>query len=120
METKVDFLPKTMNIRRFVLQESEDFFFLLGTDKCLQRYQILTIIKYDDTRRNYSLKDILIEDRHTFDSAEAFDEHMYEIRSRFSPVTIRVFRAYGVLGFIRFLKGYYVVLITSRKRVAKL
>ena len=38
METKVDFLPKTMNIRRFVLQESEDFFFLLGTDKCLQRY----------------------------------------------------------------------------------
>jgi len=28
--------------------------------------------------------------------------------------------AYGILGFIRFTKGYYLVFITSRKRVAKI
>lgn len=75
-------------------------------------------MKFDDTRRNYSLKDIIAEDRHTFDE-EAFDEHMHEIRARFSPLTTRIKRAYGLLGFIRFLKGYYMVLITTKKRVGK-
>jgi hypothetical protein len=79
----------------------------------------LTIIKYDDTRRNYSLKDILIEDKHTFEGA-AFDDHVSEMQARFSPLTTWVIKAYGLLGFIRFVKGYYMVLITSRKRVGKI
>lgn len=80
---------------------------------------MLTIIKYDDTRRNYSLKDILIEEKFTFEG-EAFDDHIAEIKARFSPLTTRVLKSYGLLGFVRFLKGYYMVLITSRKRVAKI
>ena len=40
--------------------------------------------------------------------------------ARFSPLTTWVIKAYGLLGFIRFLKGYYMVLITSRKRVGKI
>ena len=28
--------------------------------------------------------------------------------------------AYGILGFIRFLKGFYLILITQRKRIAKI
>lgn len=45
---------------------------------------------------------------------------MAEMDARFSPITTRVVRAYGLLGFVRFLKGYYMVLITSRKRVGKI
>lgn len=86
METKFNFLPKTFNIRKLFLQESEGFFFLFGTDKCNKKQQILTIIKYDDTRRNYSLKDILIEDKHTFEG-ETFDDHIAEMHARFSPLT---------------------------------
>ena len=80
---------------------------------------MLTILKYDDTRRNYSLKDILVEEKHTFTAAE-FDDHHAEIKARFSPLTTRVLKSYGLLGFLRFLKGYYMVLITSRKRVGKI
>ena len=29
-------------------------------------------------------------------------------------------RAYGILGFVKFLKGYYVILVTGRKREAKI
>lgn len=111
METRLDFLPKTLNIRHFTLDESEDFFFLTGTDKCQQRFQLLTLIKCDDTRRNYSLKDIVLEDKHTFTKNE-FDLHWREVKQRFQPLTRKVHRAYGILGFIRFLKGYYLVLIT--------
>jgi len=28
--------------------------------------------------------------------------------------------AYGILGFVRFLKGYYIILITDCKKVAKI
>lgn len=34
--------------------------------------------------------------------------------------TVRLGKAYGVLGFTRFLKGYYLLLITQRKRVARI
>ena len=29
-------------------------------------------------------------------------------------------KAYGIIGFIRFLKGYYLVLIVDHKKVAKI
>jgi phosphatidylinositol 3,5-bisphosphate 5-phosphatase len=29
-------------------------------------------------------------------------------------------KAYGLMGFIKFLKGYYIVLITERKKIAKI
>lgn len=32
----------------------------------------------------------------------------------------RVPHAHAIMGFIRFLKGYYIILVTKRKRVAKL
>lgn len=69
--------------------------------------------------RNYELKDILIEDRNTYNKAQ-FENYLLELRGRFAPVTTRIQIAYGVLGFVRFLKGFYLVLITSRKRVAKI
>jgi hypothetical protein len=28
--------------------------------------------------------------------------------------------AYGILGFVRFLKGFYIILITEKKKVAKI
>lgn len=80
---------------------------------------MLTILRFDDSKQNYTLKDILIEDKKTY-TGEEFDNYLYELKARFNPVTPKVERAYGVLGFIRFLKGYYLILITSRKRIAKL
>lgn len=29
-------------------------------------------------------------------------------------------KAYGIIGFVKFLKGYYLVLIADRKKVAKI
>lgn len=80
---------------------------------------MLTILKFDDDKQNYSLKDILIEDKRTYNEEE-FANYIYELKARFNPVSTSIERAYGVLGFIRFLKGYYLILITSRKRVGKL
>jgi hypothetical protein len=67
-------LPRTLNMRRFRLEEHENFFFLTGADKCIRRFSVLTIKKYADSQKeNYSLKDILVENRTEFDSTNFED-----------------------------------------------
>lgn len=61
MNTQLNFLPKTLNIRRLMLHEAENCFFLTGMDKCYRKYYELVIKKFDDVRTDYSLKDIIIE-----------------------------------------------------------
>ena len=34
--------------------------------------------------------------------------------------TTPAIKAHGILGFVRFLKGFYIILITARKKVAKI
>jgi len=48
MEAQVDLYPKTLNIRRFQLLETDNFFVLLGTDKTLRYAHVLTVLKFDD------------------------------------------------------------------------
>ena len=33
---------------------------------------------------------------------------------------VKIEKAYGILGFVRFLKGYYLLMITKRAKVAKI
>lgn len=111
-----------MNIRRFVLHEAEDSkcFLLTGTDKCYKNFYELIIRKFDDTKQDYTLKDILVEKKQEFDSYTFIHHHTPYRTKTFGYLNLIVGKAYLVLGFIRFLKGYYIVLVTKRKRVAKI
>ncbi len=111
-----------MNIRRFMLHEAEDSkcFFLTGSDKCFKNVYELIIRKFDDTKQDYTLKDILIENKQEFDSYTFIHRHTPYRTKKYGYLNPIVGKAYLVLGFIRFLKGYYIVLVTKRKRVAKI
>ena len=111
-----------MNIRRFVLYEAEDSncFFLTGSDKCFKNIYELIVKKFDDTKQDYTLKDILIENKQEFDSYTYVTRHTPSRTKKYGHCKLIVGKAYLVLGFIRFLKGYYIVLVTKRKRVAKI
>ena len=120
METKLNFLPRTLNIRQFKVEHTDDFFFVTGTDKCFRRFYVLTIRKVEDTKQGYSLKDILIENRREYDNS-SYMEHLQSRKDRCGMIGLPIVKkAYGILGFIRFLKGYYLVLVTKRQRVAKI
>ena len=106
-------------MRKFVLRETSKFFILMGTDKALRRQQVITILKKDDSLGGYELSDILLEDLNSYDS-ESFEDYLLKLKAKYSPVTTRVKLACGILGFVRFLKGFYLIMITQRKRVAKL
>jgi hypothetical protein len=111
METEIKFLPRTLNMRLFVLRETSKFFVLIGTDKTLQRQHVIKIHKRDDLTQDYELSDIIEEDTATY-NAESFESYLMELKAKFHPVTTKIRRAYGILGFVRFLKGFYLILIT--------
>ena len=33
---------------------------------------------------------------------------------------VKIEKAYGIMGFVRFIKGYYLLMITKRQKVAKI
>ena len=47
------------------------------------------------------------------------DKFMAELQNKHRMIR-RVPKAYAVMGFIRFLKGFYIIMVTKRKRIAKL
>ena len=97
-------------MRKFVLRETQKFFILIGTDKALRRQHVITILKKQDTEREYNLSDILLEDLNSYDS-ESFADYLLKLKAKYSPVTTKVKLAYGILGFVRFLKGFYLIMI---------
>ena len=48
---------------------------------------------------------------------DELDEYFENMKT---PPSIVVKIAYGLIGFVKFLKGYYIVLITEKKKIAKI
>lgn len=71
--------------------------------------------KKPDTDRNVKLADVVQEEPQIF-YGDQLDEYISEIKG----ITTVIRKAYGVLGFIKFLKGYYIVLISAKKKIAKI
>jgi hypothetical protein len=65
----------------------------------------------DDTTP-HTLEDI-IDKEFTTEHKEALNEFVDEIRDTSNYFRKIVKEAYGILGFVKFLKGYYLILITD-------
>ncbi len=95
----------------FVVQ----FYLLVGSDKVQSELHTIKLHKRPDYDRDIILKDIMEEETKVFYGRE-LDDHLSEIKG----LTQVVRKAYGLMGFIKFLKGFYIVLITEKKKIAKL
>lgn len=47
---------------------------------------------------------------------DQLDNYINDIKG----ISVVIRKAYGLLGFIKFLKGYYIVMITEKKKIAKI
>ena len=92
---------------------------VLGTDKCRQECHVLTIKKKNDTDpEEYTLANIITEEPKVFQENE-IDCYFGEKTTGITTV-IKIKNALGIIGFVRFLKGYYIVLATEKEKIAKL
>ena len=121
MDTEVNFFPRTFNLRKITLRETQSFFVVIGTDKALRKQHAIKILKKRDTQVNeYELEDILREDLRTFDQESFKKDYLEPLQIQYHPVTTPVKLAHGILGFVRFLKGFYIILITAKKKIARI
>ncbi|KAJ1698653.1 hypothetical protein LUZ63_007165 [Rhynchospora breviuscula] len=100
------------SFRSFELYENRVSFFMIGTNNDKSLYKILTIDRLKPSELDIS------EDPNTYNETE-YNELIEKIKEDSIPnggfnfVT----RCYGIIGFIKFLGPYYMLLITEREKI---
>ena len=141
METEINMAPVTGSIRKFKIFESSQQVMVVGSDKKQEQWHILKFDKYTDMEAvGKKLEDIMIEEIKTFTMEEYVrymakhtaikksksDIHSQSIGlSKNESVSVQNFKeivpkAYGIMGFVKFLKGYYLLMISKKQKVAKI
>lgn len=90
-------------------------FYLVGSNQTESKFRIL---KMDRTEPKGL---ILVEDQARYSSKE-----MKELLATIACVNkpknpgglVRAVSAFGIVGFVRFLEGYYIILVTKRRKIA--
>ncbi|KYQ90630.1 putative sac domain-containing inositol phosphatase [Tieghemostelium lacteum] len=104
-------LPNSIfTLQRFVLYETKTRFYLVGSNKIKNRFRL---IKIDRTDEN----DVVISEDPTEYNKEQIQDLLTMIGNANKEGLSLVCSAYGLLGFIKFLHGYYIILITKKRKV---
>ncbi|XP_057307626.1 polyphosphoinositide phosphatase-like [Hydractinia symbiolongicarpus] len=107
--------------QKIAVYETKSRFYLVGSNNSQTRFRILKIDRTEPTEIN------IIDDKVEYNNWEIRDVlHRIDVGNR--PKSAKYDKgsvglvhrgsAFGILGFVRFLEGYYVVLISKRRRVA--
>lgn len=115
-KTNVHFHPIISCIQKIALYETKSKFYLVGSNNTQTRFRV---IKIDRTEP----KELIVYDDKVEYTAQEIHNLINMIlagnrnntTSKGSP---KIISAFGIAGFIRFLEGYYIVLITKRRKVA--
>ncbi|KAI9330793.1 SacI homology domain-containing protein [Zopfochytrium polystomum] len=98
---------------KFTLYETKSRFYIIGFNKTQDCMRVLKI----DRTTPYELN--VTEDDVTYNKAEIRDLiTMIENGNKASGGLHKVTQCHGIVGFVRFLEGYYIILITKRSAVA--
>lgn len=99
-------------LQKFRLYETRSKFYMIGRDKSRGIWRVLKIDREDALELN------VIEDSTTYTEYECL-----ELRKRIHEGNLKtgglkfVTTCYGIIGFIKFLGPYYMLLITKREKI---
>ncbi|XP_078145954.1 polyphosphoinositide phosphatase [Centroberyx gerrardi] len=106
-------------IQRMVLYETRARYFLVGSNQAQTKHRVLKI----DRTEPRDL--VIIDDKHVYSQQEVREllgrldlGNRTKISQKGSSGLSRAVSAYGIVGFVRFLEGHYIVLITKRRKMA--
>ncbi|CAG9859794.1 unnamed protein product [Phyllotreta striolata] len=108
------FHPIINSIQRIALYETKAKFYLVGSNNTQTRFRVL---KIDRTEA----KELEIYDDKVEYTAEEIHNLICMIESgnkRAGGGFSKKISAFGIVGFIKFLEGYYIILITKRRKVS--
>ncbi|XP_035613612.1 polyphosphoinositide phosphatase [Oncorhynchus keta] len=106
-------------VQKLVLYETRARYFLVGSNHAQTKHRVLKIDRTEP-------KDLaIIDDKHVYNQQELREllgrldlGNRTKMGQKGSSGLSRAVSAYGIVGFVRFLEGYYLVLITKRRKMA--
>ncbi|XP_077409573.1 polyphosphoinositide phosphatase isoform X2 [Vanacampus margaritifer] len=106
-------------LQRMVLYETRARYFLVGSNQAQTKHRVLKIDRTEP-------KDLVImDDKHVYSQQEVREllgrldlGNRTKMAQKGPSGLSRAVSAVGVVGFVRFLEGYYMVLITKRRKMA--
>lgn len=105
-------LPLQLSLQKFVLYETKSRFYLVGSNRVKTKFKMLKIDRTYGGEPDYEIA--FSEDKTEYNRSQIQDLLlMIGEGNRMNGGLTKLCSAYGVLGFIRFLHGYYLILITK-------
>ncbi|KAF5176272.1 Phosphoinositide phosphatase sac2 [Thalictrum thalictroides] len=99
-------------LQKFRLYETRSKFYMIGRDKSRSLWKVLKIDRLEPTELN------IHEDSTIYTEAECYDLLIRIHEGNNSIGGLRfVTTCYGIIGFIKFLGPYYMLLITKRRKI---
>ncbi|KAI6197273.1 hypothetical protein M3Y94_01204600 [Aphelenchoides besseyi] len=128
-ENKPEFVttPRLRHCRWLTIYETPLHFYVIGTDPSETRYSTLKIDRSSDTQLLISdpshqyTKNEINELLSTISSSSIVTPSELWTRKTHNPGLIRTLdRAFALLGAVRFLEGYYLLVVTKARVVARI
>ncbi|XAR49853.1 hypothetical protein NMG60_11004011 [Bertholletia excelsa] len=104
--------PSTRYLQKFKLYETRSNFYMIGRDKNRNNWRVLKIDRLEASDLS------ILEDSTTYSEVECCDllRRIHEGNKSTGGLKF-VTTCYGIVGFIKFLGPYYMLLITKRRKI---
>ncbi|XP_043719353.1 phosphoinositide phosphatase SAC3-like isoform X2 [Telopea speciosissima] len=104
--------PSGCYLQKFKLYETRSNFYMIGRDKSRTFWRVLKIDRLEPSELN------ILEDSTTYSEGQCYDllKRIHE-GNRSTGGLKFVTTCYGIIGFIKFLGPYYMLLITKRRQI---
>ncbi|KAG1321230.1 hypothetical protein G6F62_010930 [Rhizopus arrhizus] len=100
----------------FQLYETKTRYYIIGTNQARQRYRVLQIHRTNPNELIVIEDDVLYTEQEKTRLLKMIEDGNLSVGGlQLSPMEI-----YGIVGFIRFTQGWYMIFITKRRQVAVL
>ncbi|XP_042507618.1 phosphoinositide phosphatase SAC2-like isoform X1 [Macadamia integrifolia] len=107
--------PRGCYLQKFKLYETRSNFYMIGRDKSRTFWRVLKIDRLEPSELN------ILEDSTTYSEGECYDLLKRINEGNRSTGGLKfVTTCYGIVGFIKFLGPYYMLLITKRRQIGKI
>ncbi|KAI3864773.1 hypothetical protein MKX03_034985 [Papaver bracteatum] len=107
--------PNNSFLKNFRIYETKSKFYIVGRNKSRTVWRVLKIDRLEPTEL------IIVEDSTTYSAAQCFNLlRRLHVGNASTGGLKLVAKCYGIIGFIKFLGPYYMLLITKRKQIGKI
>ena len=112
------FRPAVKTLQRIALYETKSRFYLVGSNNTQTSFRVLKIDRQDPKNLQISDDKTIYTNREIRNLLTMIDVgNRSKIGQKIGSGLTKTVSAFGLAGFVRFLEGYYVVLITKRRKV---